>query len=135
MSCAGANPSVNNARSDKLDVWAESWQQRRRCLIPIQTFYEWTGPTCKKQTFAFESENSDSRLWAAGIWEPGDDEPAYSVLTTSASEAVSPIHDRMPALLKPENFDEFLAAENPLSNSESHQGPIPQDLLPGFGGI
>ncbi|MGB0241434.1 MAG: SOS response-associated peptidase family protein [Verrucomicrobiales bacterium] len=149
------NPAVNNARSDKLDgMWSESWQARRRCLIPVQTFYEWTGSTGKKQTFAFEADDPESRLWAAGIWEPGDDEPAYSMLTTSASESISPIHDRMPALLSPKNFEEFLTSEdprdlltptnggveiyrceNPLSNPGEHTGPVRQDLLPGFDGI
>ena len=76
------------------------------------------------------------------------------MLTTSASESVSPIHDRMPALLSPKNFEEFLTAEdprdlltptnegleiyrceNPLSNPGEHSGPVRQDLLPGFDGI
>ncbi len=149
------NPAINNARSDKLDgMWKESWQQRRRCLIPVRTYYEWSGPAGKKQTFAFESSNPDSRLWAAGVWEPGDNEAAYSMLTTAASEVAAPIHDRMPALLGPGDFEEFLVAEdprhlltpksdsleiyrceNPLSNPGGHSGPVRQDLLPGFDGI
>lgn len=149
------NPAVNNARSDKLDgMWSESWQARRRCLIPVQTFYEWTGPTGKKQTFAFEAGDPKSRLWAAGIWEPGEGEAAYSMLTTTASETTAPVHDRMPALLNPVDFEEFLVAEdprhllcptvegleiyrceNPLLKPEAHCGPVRQDLLPGFDGI
>ena len=146
------NEAVNNARSDKLDgMWSESWQQRRRCLIPIQTFYEWTGTVGNKQAFAFKAADSDSRLWAAGIWEPGDEQPAYSMLTTSASETVSTIHDRMPALLQPEDFETFLTAENPryllnpvndgleiyrcrnpLSETGIQNNPQREDQLPGF---
>jgi putative SOS response-associated peptidase YedK len=149
------NRAINNARSDKLDgMWSESWQQCRRCLIPIQTFYEWTGTPGKKQAFAFTSANSESPLWAAGIWEPGDEHPAYSMLTTAASETVSTIHDRMPALLQSEDFETFLNAENPrcllnpvndglkiyrcknpLSKRGSQNGPQREDQLPGFDDI
>jgi putative SOS response-associated peptidase YedK len=135
-------------------MWSESWQQCRRCLIPIQTFYEWTGTPGKKQAFAFTSANSESPLWAAGIWEPGDEHPAYSMLTTAASETVSTIHDRMPALLQSEDFETFLNAENPrcllnpvndglkiyrcknpLSKRGSQNGPQREDQLPGFDDI
>tara|TARA_R110002096_G_scaffold240324_3_gene432109 strand:+ start:2214 stop:2864 length:651 start_codon:yes stop_codon:yes gene_type:complete len=150
------NPAVNNARTDKLDgPWATPWKEKRRCLIPMSTFYEWTGPTGGKQTFAFEFPKQDDFIWAAGIWEPGDNEPAYSMLTTDASPSVSRIHDRMPALLDPATFMEFLSAsdprhllapwagpldifrcENPLKGTTTtHKGPQRQDLLPGFDGI
>ena len=38
------NPSINNARSDKLEggMWQEAFRQRR-CVIPMSLFYEW-GP-------------------------------------------------------------------------------------------
>lgn len=147
------NPAINNARSDKLGgMWSGSWQEKRRCLVPIRTFYEWSGPTGNKQTFAFESPDGDSRLWAAGLWEPGGESgPAYTILTTGASEAVAGIHDRMPALLRPEQFGEFLGAddprellvpfpgelsifrcENPLKNPAGHAGPVREGFLPGF---
>mgnify|MGYP005706316129 CR=1 FL=1 len=146
------NRAVNNARSDKLDgMWLESWQQFRRCLIPIQTYYEWTGTVGNKQAFAFKAADSESRLWAAGVWDPGDEQPAYSMLTTAASETVSAIHDRMPALLQPENFKTFLHAENPryllnpvndgleifrcenpLSKPGNENDPQREGQLPGF---
>src|SRR6056297_1394820 len=35
------NPAVNNARSEKLDgTWSKPWREKRRCLIPVSTFYE-----------------------------------------------------------------------------------------------
>tara|TARA_R110000850_G_scaffold66894_3_gene148451 strand:+ start:4506 stop:5150 length:645 start_codon:yes stop_codon:yes gene_type:complete len=149
------NPAINNARTEKLDsAWSEAWKDKRRCLIPISTFYEWSGPTGDKQTFAFQSQVEGNWLWAAGLWESGKDEPAYSMLTTNASPAVSPIHDRMPVLLSADSFDEFLSAqdprdllanspvsldifrcENPLKNPSDHTGPREEDFLPGFDGM
>ena len=84
------NPAVNNARSDKLDgMWLPSWQEKRRCLIPVSTFYEWTGPAGKKQTFAFEPRSEVNVLWAAGLWEPAPEttslrDECYTMLTTAS---------------------------------------------------
>ena len=50
------NPAVNNARSEKLDhTWSGPWQERRRCLIPVSSFYEWNGPAGAKQTTGLSS--------------------------------------------------------------------------------
>ena len=37
--------AINNARADKLlgAMWGESFR-KRRCLIPVAAFYEWSGP-------------------------------------------------------------------------------------------
>lgn len=154
------NPAVNNARSDKLDgMWKSAWQEKRRCLIPVETFYEWSGPSGQKQTFAFRSRDADRRLWAAGLWEPpreADDIelPAYTMVTTDASEAVEPVHHRMPVLLSPRHFEEYLGGDdprqlltpfsgdleifrcaNPLKNPTGHEGPVMEDVLPGFEGL
>ncbi len=148
------NPAVNNARSEKLDgTWSKPWQEKRRCLIPMSTFYEWSGPKGLKQTFAFQHRDDESRLWAAGIWEEGKEGLAYSMLTRTANEQVETIHERMPALLSPHQFTEFFEAENPidqlsewdeplsivrvenpLKHPETHEGPVPIDFLPGLDG-
>ena len=147
------NAAVNNARSEKLGgTWSKPWLEKRRCLIPVSTFYEWSGPAGKKQTFAFENRDNDSGLWVAGIWEEGEAGRVYSMLTRAANEQIASIHDRMPALLKADQFSEFLEAgdpvellgkwdeplsivrcENPLKHPKSHAGPVPIDFLPGLG--
>ncbi|MEM6279735.1 MAG: SOS response-associated peptidase family protein [Verrucomicrobiota bacterium] len=151
------NPAVNNARSDKLDgMWSGAWKEGRRCLVPVSAFYEWTGPAGRKQTYAFEPPEKENVLWAAGLWEAAPEGAAfrdecYTMLTTAAKGTVTEVHDRMPALLIPEQFEEFFAApdprallnsgsgelvrfrcENPLKNLTHHEGPIRQDMLPGF---
>lgn len=147
------NPAVNNARSDKLDgMWSEAWENRRRCLIPISTFYEWTGSTGNKQTYAFRNgENHENLLWAAGIWERGESGDAYSMLTTNSSGPTAEIHHRMPVLLPQSAREEYLDTSdprqllvpfegnleifrclNPLRNPTDHVGPVADDFLPGF---
>ncbi|MEM7603538.1 MAG: SOS response-associated peptidase family protein [Verrucomicrobiota bacterium] len=151
------NSAINNARSDKLGgMWSDAWKGRQRCVIPVSTFYEWTGPPGNKQTYAFEPAADRNLLWAAGLWEepPNDSSfncSCYTMLTTQAKGTVAEIHDRMPAFLQPNQFEEFFTAsdprdlldsgngqlnrfrsENPLKNPEHHEGPVKQSMLPGF---
>jgi len=101
---------INNTRSDNLEsqVWKESFA-RRPCLIPLISYYEWSGPKGRKRTHLFRSAD---QLWlyAAALWEPdtefGD---CVSMLTTDSNEFVSPIHHRMPALLDSEGRHQYLS--------------------------
>ncbi len=109
------NPAINNARSDKLEggMWKEAFHERR--VIPMTLFYEWGpgvgGRTGRKQAHEFHDPDDDF-LWSAGIWEENPElGPCYSMVTTAASPMMSPIHDRMPALLRPEEMVEFLAGD------------------------
>ena len=105
------NPVINNARSDKLEggMWKEAFHERR-CVIPMSLFYEWgPGLAGSKQAHEFR-DPEDGYLWVAGIWEENPDlGPCYSMVTTAASPLMSPIHSRMPALLRPEEMQEYLA--------------------------
>jgi putative SOS response-associated peptidase YedK len=105
------NLAINNARSDKLEggMWKDAFQERR-CVIPMTLFYEWgPGTGGRKQAHQFRDPHDDY-LWAAGIWEEHPElGPCYTMVTTAASPLMAPIHDRMPALLRPEGMQEFLA--------------------------
>lgn len=105
------NPAINNARSDKLEggMWKEAFHERR-CVIPMTLFYEWgSGVGGRKQAHEFHNPDDDF-LWAAGLCEENKElGPCYSMVTTSSSPLMAPIHDRMPALLRPEEMQEFLA--------------------------
>jgi len=105
------NPSINNARSDKLEggMWAASFRERR-CVIPMTLFYEWgAAPGARKQAHEFRDPDDDF-LWVAGIWEDDSDlGRCYSMVTTAASPLMAPIHDRMPAILRPNEMLAYLA--------------------------
>lgn len=85
----------------------------RRCIIPAGWFYEWKGDTKPKQGFYIGVKNVPV-ISFAGIWETWHDPAAdkdidtVSILTTSANEQVSLLHDRMPVILKPDDFDAWL---------------------------
>ncbi len=86
--------------------------RKRRCLIPASGFYEWQATGGKrKQPFCIRL--ADDRPFSfAGLWErwEGPDGPVESccILTTEANELVRPIHDRMPVILDPRRFDQWL---------------------------
>jgi putative SOS response-associated peptidase YedK len=84
----------------------------RRCLIPADGFYEWLRTEKAKQPYCFEVNGGE--LFAfAGIWDrwkgaSGKAIETCSILTTTPNAVISPIHDRMPVILHPDNYDVWL---------------------------
>lgn len=100
---------VNNTRCDKLEspMWKEAFQ-KRPCLVPIESYYEWSGPKGKKRTHRFRGR-AEAWLFAAGIWEDSREwGRCFSMLTTEANSLVAPIHHRMPALLEQTEQERYL---------------------------
>jgi putative SOS response-associated peptidase YedK len=89
----------------------------RRCLIPADGFYEWTGKTDQRQPVFIALP--DRRPFAfAGLWETwkntNDESAIYlscAIITTSASDSFRAVHHRMPAILKPAVFQVWLDPE------------------------
>jgi putative SOS response-associated peptidase YedK len=100
---------VNNARTDKLDgcFWRPSFQTRR-CLIPVTAFCEAEGDKGAKRRTWFSLPDQD--LFAvAGIWrDTAEWGTAYSMVMTEACEHVEGVHDRMPAILSPDDWCDWL---------------------------
>ncbi|MCA9236327.1 MAG: SOS response-associated peptidase [Planctomycetales bacterium] len=94
--------------------------KRTRCLIPADGFYEWTTEGKRKQPHYIRFP--DGRLYAfAGLWDrwrgPGGAGPVIescTILTTAANAQLAPLHDRMPVILAPGDYDLWLdgAVEN-----------------------
>lgn len=102
------SPKLINARSETVmqkPSFREAFSQRR-CLIPVNGFYEWQPRPGGNQPFLFHRK--DNGLMAlAGLWErweyPGGKSlESCSILTTKANAMMRPIHHRMPVVL-PEN--------------------------------
>jgi putative SOS response-associated peptidase YedK len=110
-------PPLINARSETVaEKAAFRWAFRKsRCLIPADGFYEWQSVTGRKQ--AYHITFKDHRLFAfAGLWDEwsspeGERVLSCSILTTEPSAEIRPIHDRMPVILRPAHYDEWLEAD------------------------
>lgn len=86
--------------------------QKRRCLIPFDGFYEWKKTSGGKVPYRIIIKK-ERIFCAAGIWEKwinpaGQTVYSFSVITQPPNELMSSIHDRMPAILLPEQEAQWL---------------------------
>ena len=109
--------------------------QRHRCLIVADGFYEWerVGKT-KKSPIQFTLR--DTNLFAfAGLSEhwrspTGDLVESCTIITTSANELLAPIHDRMPVILRPRDYDRWLDPQNQeIALLQTLLVPLPADEM------
>jgi len=90
--------------------------RHHRCLVPASGFYEWRRTPEGKQPFWIVP--ADGGIMAmAGLWNTwsdpdGGDMDTAALLTTQANAAISEIHHRMPVIIKPEHFDDWLDTGN-----------------------
>lgn len=141
--------STVNARAEtvmKAPAFREAFQ-RRRCLVPASGFYEWMKVDAKtKQPFAVTVKDAEVIAFA-GLWErwkppqggkllgdPGD--PAngewletYTILTTDPNGLMEPIHDRMPVIVRPEDYDRWLDTGDPEHPPVDLLKPFPQEQM------
>jgi putative SOS response-associated peptidase YedK len=94
--------------------------RHRRCLVPMSGFFEWSKRGVLKQPHFIAL--SDKRVMAvAGLWErwegrstgegqEGSPIESCTLLTTEANELIAPMHDRMPVIVAPGNYDLWLNA-------------------------
>lgn len=112
-----------NARSETVETTPSFREpfRSRRCLIPADGFYEWKRNGKTKQPFCFEV--ADGQLFAfAGLWDRWTDPQGQAVesctiLTTTANALSADLHDRMPVILRPEDYDCWLDTKDGNINS------------------
>ena len=100
---------VNNTRADKLDssMWRYSFQERP-CLIPVTEFADAEGEKGVK-TRTWCSLRDEPVFAVAGIWRDTEEwGPGYSMVMTEAGIHVADVHDRMPVILRQEDWHDWL---------------------------
>jgi putative SOS response-associated peptidase YedK len=94
--------------------------QERRCLIPVDGFYEWRKEGDIKQPFRIGFRGGKPFVFA-GLWEfwtvpegadnAGETIETYTIVTTDANDRLAPIHRRMPVIVDPADFDRWLTGD------------------------
>jgi len=113
--------------------------KRRRCLVPADGFYEWRQSGGKKQPYHIRPRDGKP-LAFAGLWEHwhrGDEViDSCTVLTTQANATVLPMHDRMPLIVDPRDYDLWLVAKtSQAGNVLDLLGPCPSEVLTAIAGV
>ena len=102
---------------------------KKRCIVPMTGFYEWMpgveggpvnakGQPLKQPMFIHRADGEP--LAVAGLWtawkDPDDPDGRFlhsaTVITTAANETMSPVHDRMPAILTSTQWKAWLDPSN-----------------------
>ena len=118
-----------NARAETLtdrNAYKHAFK-KRRCLIPADGFFEWKkipGQKAKQPMYIHRPDGEP--LAFAGLWElwkpknddgsTNDDPSSWvrscTIITGQPNETVAPIHDRMPVMLPPSAWTDWLSPEN-----------------------
>ncbi len=111
----------------------------KRCLIPADGFYEWQAQPGTKAKLPYFIHMKDGQPFAfAGLWEEwrtADGSPVRTctIITTAPNSLMAPIHDRMPVILRPEDYAEWLDAAPRTAQSLQHLvAPFPPELLEAY---
>ena len=108
--------------------------QRRRCLVPVDNFYEWKKTGVGKQPYAVA--RADRGLMAlAGLWETwrspaGERLRSFAIITTRPNELCAELHNRMPVILGPERWPAWLGEEpTDAARLKALLAPYPSDEM------
>src|SRR4051812_14263093 len=107
--------------------------RKRRCIVPVDGFFEWTAVkgSKTKQPYAIAMRDR-SPFGIAGVWENWRDPASgewvrtFAIVTVPANSLVSRIHDRMPAILAPDEFEGWLSEDE---NPRNLMRPFDPDLM------
>lgn len=96
----------------------------KRCLVPADGFYEWSGPkgnrTPHRITLAQDKTTSTletplmafASLWDHWLGAEGSEFESAAIITMAANTQIGQLHNRMPAIIMPEDFDDWLDVKN-----------------------
>jgi putative SOS response-associated peptidase YedK len=104
-------PRAINLRAETVATKFAKLVARRRCIVPADGFYEWSGEGTGRAPW-FVRAPDGSLLALAAIWDRwrrgGDELVSFAILTCAANELVREIHDRMPVILAGEALERWL---------------------------
>jgi len=126
-----------NARAEtvhKLPLFREAFA-RRRCLIPATGFYEWQKRADGKQPYRFVRKDFEPFAFA-GIWEyarlDGEAILSVAIIVGEPNPLASAVHDRMPVILMPEDYDAWLGKQTPIADARAMLKPYDAALMKAY---
>lgn len=139
----GVGSSMINARAETVagkPSFRSSFRQRR-CLVPVDGFYEWTTVGKRRQGHLIHRRDRHS-FALAGLWEqwtgpkggPALDHPleSFTIVTTTSNSDLSWLHERMPAILSEEEQERWLDPSTDPDCLLALLHPAPAGLLTSY---
>ncbi|MFN5325545.1 MAG: SOS response-associated peptidase [Bacteroidota bacterium] len=126
-----------NARSETLHEKPsfKNLLKHKRCLVLADGFYEWrTLSNRKKQPFRIKLKD-DSLFAMAGLWDEWIDPTAgetvrtFTIITVPANPLVQELHDRMPAILNPEDEKKWIQHQIDYTEITEILTPFPENKM------
>ena len=110
--------STINARAEGVQGAASYREpfQRRRCIVPANGYFEWTGPKTDRQPHYFTRADGQP-MALAGLWDrwrskdKSETKETFTIITTEPSELAAQFHNRMPLVLEPNTWDLWMKGE------------------------
>lgn len=122
---------LNNARGESVaekPSFRDAFR-RRRCLIPADGFYEWKAEGKVKQPYYISLPETFAMggLWES--WKSPDGEILRTccIITTGPNSVMEPIHDRMPVIIAPEDWQRWLSG--PAEDIQELIRPFAPDVM------
>jgi putative SOS response-associated peptidase YedK len=108
---------------------------RRRALIPATGYYEWQARADGKQPYRFRLQDLQPFAFA-GLWEfcrlGEQDILSTAIIVCEPNPLAAQIHDRMPVILDPEDYDRWLDPETPVDALQALLKPYPAERMEGY---
>jgi putative SOS response-associated peptidase YedK len=134
-------PPLINARAESVNGKPSfrHAMRGRRCLLPADGFYEWEKrPDGSKQPYRIV--RPDRGVFAfAGLWDvwkpkdgPGEPLETTTIVTTTANASLAFLHDRMPVILGPSDWDAWLDPQTTADVAAGLLRPCPDDWLEAY---
>ncbi len=127
--------STINARAETVDSKPAFRHPFRhhRCLIPADGFYEWSVEGGLKQPHHIGRKEGEP-FAMAGLWDiwkgPEGEVLSCTIIVTDANQFMKPLHDRMPVILDPNDYDTWLDPDNhDTARLKKLLAPAPEGLL------
>lgn len=113
------NPQIN-ARGETVKdkpMFRQAFKSKR-CLLPADGYYEWTGPKGSKQPYHLHLNGEGFSF--AGIWAQNDNLGVTScaIITLPAADQIAHIHNRMPVILTPDTYAQWLDPETSADQAQ-----------------
>jgi putative SOS response-associated peptidase YedK len=131
-----ALPLMINARAEGIaekPAYRDAFKYRR-CLVPASGFYDWqTRGKAPKQPYAVQPGDG-APIAFAGLWETwhsadGSEIDTAVIITTDANRLLAPIHERMPVVVEPQDFETWLSPRTRAHEAAALLKPAREDLF------